>query len=172
MKLTNVAGVMFLSTALLVSNAWGLGRDQVEGGVLPRSSVDWWQDQGMGGWRTNDGSGNPIQRDQGFTVYDLAAVYYYEGFNRCRSICGEIPQCQGVEYRTVGTVFAPANMTENGITYRYNKCEIHFDSFFQCDRSAASDSDPLSRRLDGCWTRLNGVGSGYGDTRPFGYLAY
>lgn len=153
MKMTQLLAVMLCSSVMAASSAWGLGRDEGRGDIRPpyiASNPELrWQDQGIGGWRTHDGAGNPVLRDWGFNVYDYSP-YYYEAFNACRQICELIRQCHGIEFRTVGTVPTPANLSENGITYHYNKCEIHYDPFLACERSAASDS-PV---FDGCWTRL------------------
>lgn len=154
--------VVMLSGVMAASSAWGLGRDEGRGDIRPPYVAPnpelRWQDQGKGGWRTNDGAGNPILNDWGFALYDFSP-YYYETFNACRQICELIPQCHGIEFRTVGVLPAPANLSENGITYHYNKCEIHYDPFLTCERSAVtSDSSPL----DGCWTKLR-------PARPFGY---
>lgn len=153
-----VSSVRVLIGLLLVASTTvsGMGRDEVSPYIGLRSSAAFWVDHGMGGWRTHDESGHVVQRDWGFSLYDLGSGFRRgnEGFSHCRAICGFIPQCRGVEFRTVGFGTSPARLVENGITYHYNKCEIHYDPFAACERSASTPNTNPYDQLDGCWTKV------------------
>ncbi|EIJ33099.1 DUF1566 domain-containing protein [Thiothrix nivea] len=113
--------------------------------------------QGIGGWRTSDGAGGWVQRDDAENRFDI-------GIDACKQACEErlYEDCRGIEY-----VSNPNGWEEEG-RWVHNKCEIHRDPYAHCDQSGGGRGSAD----DGCWIRqapdLVGGGGGQPPGNPSG----
>lgn len=105
--------------------------------------------QGIGGWRTSDGRGGWVQRDDAENRFDI-------GINACKQACEDDNRCRGVEY-----ISNPNGWAEEGRWVR-NKCEIHRDPYAHCDQSGGGRGSAD----DGCWIKREAEVGGT-DCRPY-----
>lgn len=79
-----------------------------------------WHHAGSGGWRTHDGHGGWVMRDQGY-------ARHVNNIHECKQLCEQDHQCKGVEF-----------VTEHQHGRPVYTCEVHYDDYAHCDQSGGS----------------------------------